>query len=99
MEIDEPLPSIDDLTRLVAETFESAGVPAPDDATVSKAIDTLVGLPAFPAEQDVDGLSQSERWDNSSGTISDDDAARSRDSDSVGRLGHKKRTFTRSEDG
>src|SRR5687768_10203820 len=33
MVIDEPLPSMDDLARLVAATFESAGVEAPDDAT------------------------------------------------------------------
>src|SRR4030095_7822602 len=33
MIIDEPLPATDDLTRLVAETFESAGVSGPDDAT------------------------------------------------------------------
>ena len=51
MVIDEPLPSTDDLARLVAETFESANVAAPDDATVSKAVDALVGLAAFPAEQ------------------------------------------------
>src|SRR5437867_12442171 len=51
MVIDEPLPSTEDLARLVAETFESAGVRAPDDATVSKAVDALVGLAAFPAEQ------------------------------------------------
>jgi len=51
MVIDEPLPSTEDLARLVAETFESASVRAPDDATVSKAVDALVGLAAFPAEQ------------------------------------------------
>lgn len=50
MVIDETLPSIDDLARLVAATFESAGVEAPDDATVSKAVDALVGLAAFPGE-------------------------------------------------
>ena len=51
MVIDEPLPSMDDLARLVAETFESANVQSPDDTTVSKAVDALVGLAAFPAEQ------------------------------------------------
>jgi hypothetical protein len=51
MVIDEPLPSPDDLARLVAETFDSASVSAPDDGTVSKAVDALVGLAAFPAEQ------------------------------------------------
>src|SRR5213593_2405886 len=51
MVVDEPLPSTDDLSRLVGETFDSAGVPAPDSTTVSKAVDALVGLAAFPAEQ------------------------------------------------
>jgi hypothetical protein len=51
MVIDEPLPSTDDLARLVTETFDSATVAAPDDATISKAIDALIGLAAFPAEQ------------------------------------------------
>jgi len=51
MVIDEPLPSMDDLGRLVAATFESANVEAPDDTTVSRAVDALVGLAAFPAEQ------------------------------------------------
>src|SRR5881296_2751827 len=51
MVIDEPLPSTEDLAKLVGHTFESANVPALDDATVSKAVDALVGLAAFPAEQ------------------------------------------------
>lgn len=51
MVFDEPLPSTDDLAGLVADTFGSANVAAPDDATVSKAVDALVGLAAFPAEQ------------------------------------------------
>jgi hypothetical protein len=51
MLIDEPLPSTEDLARLVAETFESANLPVPDEPTVSKAIDALIGLAAFPAEQ------------------------------------------------
>lgn len=51
MIIDEPLPATDDLARLVSETFESAGVSAPDHATASNAVDALVGLAAFPAEQ------------------------------------------------
>jgi hypothetical protein len=51
MVIDEPLPSTDDLGKLVTDTFESASLPAPDDATVCKSVDALVGLAAFPAEQ------------------------------------------------
>jgi hypothetical protein len=48
---DEPLPSPDDLGQLVADTFESASLPAPDQRMVSQAVDALVGLAAFPAEQ------------------------------------------------
>ena len=51
MVIDEPLPSAEDLERLVSETFESANLPVPDVGTVSKAVDAIVGLAAFPAEQ------------------------------------------------
>lgn len=51
MVFDEPLPSPEDLALLAADTFESAGLPAAGDATLSKAIDALVGLAAFPAEQ------------------------------------------------
>jgi hypothetical protein len=51
MIIDEPLPSPDDLAQLVADTFESANLPVPDRGMVSKAVDALVGLAAFPAEQ------------------------------------------------
>ena len=51
MLIDEPLPSMEDLARLVAETFESANLLSPEEATVAKAVDALVGLAAFPAEQ------------------------------------------------
>ena len=39
MIIDEPLPSTDDLARLVADTFNSANLTVPDDAMVSKAVD------------------------------------------------------------
>jgi hypothetical protein len=49
--IDEPLPSPDDLAQLVADTFESANLPAPEQEVVSRAVDALVGLAAFPAEQ------------------------------------------------
>ena len=51
MVIDEPLPGTEDLARLVTETFDSANLPAPDDVTVSKGVDALIGLAAFPAEQ------------------------------------------------
>ena len=51
MVIDEPLPSMEELARLSADTFESANLPAPDPGTVSKVVDALAGLASFPAEQ------------------------------------------------
>jgi len=51
MVIDEPLPSVEELAALVRETFEAADLPAPSEETVEKAVDALVGLAAFPAEQ------------------------------------------------
>ena len=51
MIIDEPLPSVDALEQLVRETFESANLGVPEGEIVSKAVDALVGLAAFPAEQ------------------------------------------------
>ena len=51
MVIDEPLPSAEELASLVRETFEAAELPAPSEETVGKAVDALVGLAAFPAEQ------------------------------------------------
>jgi hypothetical protein len=51
MVIDEPLPSTEDLGRLVGDTFDSANLTSPDETTISKAVDALVGLAAFPAEQ------------------------------------------------
>jgi hypothetical protein len=51
MVIDEPLPSAEDLRSLIPGLFESAELPAPKDEVVSGAVDALVGLAAFPAEQ------------------------------------------------
>jgi hypothetical protein len=51
MVIDEPLPSAEGLAALVRETLEAAELPAPSEETVEKAVDALVGLAAFPAEQ------------------------------------------------
>jgi hypothetical protein len=51
MIVDEPLPSPEDLAQLVADTFESANLPPPEPEMVSRAVDALVGLAAFPAEQ------------------------------------------------
>ncbi len=51
MVIDEPLPSAEELAALVRETFEAADLSAPSEEIVDKAVDALVGLAAFPAEQ------------------------------------------------
>lgn len=51
MVIDEPLPSCDELAELVRDTFEAAELPAPDDKTITRAVDALIGLAWFPAEQ------------------------------------------------
>jgi hypothetical protein len=51
MVIDEPLPSGEELAALVRETFEAADLAVPSEETVEKAVDALVGLAAFPAEQ------------------------------------------------
>src|SRR5207245_9426396 len=51
MLMDEPLPSAEDLLHLVSTTFEAAGIPAPDGEAISNAVDALIGLAAFPAEQ------------------------------------------------
>jgi len=48
--LDEPLPGIDDLARIFQETVAAADVP--DTAEVAeKAMDAMLGLAAFPAEQ------------------------------------------------
>lgn len=51
MVIDEPLPSPEELAAVVRQTFEAAELAEPEEVTVSKAVDALVGLAAFPAEQ------------------------------------------------
>lgn len=48
---DEPLPSPADLRQLVTETFHSAQLAEPDEASQTRAVDALIGLAAFPAEQ------------------------------------------------
>lgn len=49
--LDEPLPSAADLSKLARETFDAAGVKRPDEDLIGKAVDALIGLAAFPAEQ------------------------------------------------
>jgi hypothetical protein len=49
--LDEPLPTEDDLKKIIFNTYEFANLSKPDDATMKLAIDALIGLPSFPAEQ------------------------------------------------
>lgn len=67
--LDEALPTPEELTGIVQSIHQSAGLDAPQDGTLTKAVDALSGLAAFPAEQatamsitkaglDLDGL-----WD------------------------------------
>ncbi len=51
MVLDEPLPSVDDLDRIVREIFASAEMETPEPDVRTKAVDALMGLAAFPAEQ------------------------------------------------
>lgn len=51
MVIDEPLPSADDLREIIPGMFESAELAPPEASVVDQAVDALVGLAAFPAEQ------------------------------------------------
>jgi hypothetical protein len=69
MVLDEPLPSAEELALLVRETFEAAELPEPPEETITRAVDALVGLAAFPAEQVLamslskDGLDFERLWD------------------------------------
>ena len=49
--LDEPLPAVEDLSRILDDTIAAAEVPELDRDGNSKAIDALLGLAAFPAEQ------------------------------------------------
>ena len=49
--LDEPLPSTNHLEQIVRETFSAAGLNEPERPVVERAVDALVGLAAFPAEQ------------------------------------------------
>lgn len=51
MVLDEPLPSVADLQQLVANTFEAADLAKPKAPEVTKAVDAMIGLASFPAEQ------------------------------------------------
>jgi hypothetical protein len=49
--LDEPLPNLSDLAEIVRDVYRSAQLEEPPEETVSKAVDCLCGLAAFPAEQ------------------------------------------------
>ena len=49
--LDEPLPSTNHLEQIIRETFNAAGLNEPERPVVERAVDALVGLAAFPAEQ------------------------------------------------
>ena len=49
--LDEPLPSPEDLAQIVEQTFSAAEMEAPAEDVKTRAIDALIGLAAFPAEQ------------------------------------------------
>ena len=49
--LDEPLPSADDLARIVKDTFAAAEIDIPATDVERKAVDALLGLSAFPAQQ------------------------------------------------
>jgi hypothetical protein len=49
--LDEPLPSTSHLEQIVRETFNAAELQEPERSVIDRAVDALVGLAAFPAEQ------------------------------------------------
>jgi hypothetical protein len=49
--LDEPLPSASHLEKIVRETFHAANLAEPERAKIDRAVDALIGLAAFPAEQ------------------------------------------------
>ena len=73
--LDEPLPSCEELSRIVRETVEAAEMNAIDEADMQRAVDALIGLAAFPAEQVVamslsrEGLDTEQLWERKRQTI------------------------------
>lgn len=52
--LDEPLPTLEELARIVESTYAAAGLKQKlTQETINKATDALIGLAAFPAEQAV----------------------------------------------
>lgn len=74
--LDEPLPTDDQITKIVSETCEAAGIKTPEPEIV-KAVDALRGLVAFEAEQATaicispkNGLDTAELWQRKKQLIS-----------------------------
>jgi hypothetical protein len=67
--LDEPLPGPQDLERILFDLYRSADLGAPDALTAEAAVDALIGLAAFSAEQSAamclrkDGLDMRALWD------------------------------------
>lgn len=49
--LDQPLPAQDDLEQIVRDTFQSAELEEPSAPDLRRAVDAVIGLASFPAEQ------------------------------------------------
>jgi hypothetical protein len=67
--LDEPLPTAEDLGKIVDQIFTDSKVPKPKKELMDKAVDAIIGLAAFPAEQTVarclsrNGLDYDDLWE------------------------------------
>jgi hypothetical protein len=67
--LDEPLPTAEDLGKIVDQIFTDSKVPKPKKELMDKAVDAINGLAAFPAEQTVsmclsrNGLDYNDLWE------------------------------------
>jgi hypothetical protein len=73
--LDEPLPTANELNKIVDQVFTDAKVPKPKPEQMNKAVDAIIGLAAFPAEQTVamclsrTGLNYDDLWERKRQTI------------------------------
>lgn len=49
--LDEPLPTVADLEKIINDTYEDAKLPKPTKEVMQAATNALIGLPSFPADQ------------------------------------------------
>ena len=67
--LDEPLPTADELNKIVDGIFTEAKVPKPGKEKMDKAVDAIIGLATFPTEQTVamclsrSGLDYDDLWE------------------------------------